>query len=395
MRSMATDDQNRPLPPNTFYYKKKGFYRYKKPNGKLEAIRNAEGKTANYDEACDIAERANSLRDSLQTSIKSLAFWVDKYIEWAEKQNPKSINKQRWKETKSSLIKFSQAFSYIAINQLQLNDLLPWWDALTYDQQHNRKSAFNKFFSWLIANGVCEINPFTNADHLPRLIKKPKPEKSRAALEMADFWKIYSSELIEKYPHVKIAMGISLLTAAREADICSLTFKDNVASDSLNITVSKSANQRGHAKAEHHQYLFSEHPTIKKLINLARELSLKHKRCPFVLSYHQRGQREQMGDKTHISQVRPKKLSRDFALIRNTLIKAGEIAVPRGKNAPTFHEIKGLFTSIALGHYSLEDVQKAASHMDQSTTLAYPNQHKPVYKPVNVVITPDMIGGEL
>lgn len=391
MRPMANDNQGRPLPPNLYQRRSDGAYRYKNAAGKFRTVKNQSGAAADYSQAILITERANSLRGKTTPSIKTIQFWVDKYTAWAEEHNPALATKRAWRDRKNELNRFAADFAHININRLELNDLRGWWDGLTYDQQHNRRSAFSKLFQWCISSGSCSINPFSTSDNSPRLFQKMKPAKQRGALEMADFWTIYHSEHAKKYPHVKIAMGISLTTGMREEDICLLRFDTHIIDNRLCTSIGKSVSQRGAMAASHHGYDLTTHAMLRGLIKEARELSLKHRRCPFILSYHQRGHAEQAGAKQHISQVRPKKLSHDFSRVRDLC----SIPAQPGKNPATFHEVRGLFVKTGLQHYAPAQIQQAAAHVSLSTTLAYPAGHKPDYRDIAVVITPAMIGGEL
>ena len=129
---------------------------------------------------------------------------------------------------------------------------------------------------------------------------------------------------------------------------------------------------------------------LRNAIKLARELSIKHRRCPFVLSYHQRGTYNQLGNKKHMSQVTPDRLSKDFATVRDSC----ELTWPK-KNPASFHETKGLFIKLASQQYSEKQVQEASAHLNSSTTKTYIENHQPIYKNIDVVITEEMLGSKL
>lgn len=395
MRAMAKDKQGRPLPSNTYHTVDKtgSYYRYKQTNGKLTTIRDQAGKVVDYELACLIAERANQYRGNSHSSIKSLTHWIDKYIVWAEKQDPVLLEKRRWKDTKTALIKFGAEHSHVNIDAPSLlDDVRPWWDGRSHHAQKNIRSAFSKFFQWCMSYGVCSINPFNTSDNAPKLLLNPKPDKKRAPLEKSQFWAIYHCEKIKKYPHVKIAMAISVLTGWREEDICLLEFDKHLIDDHLNISIGKSINQRGDEKASHNGYDLGKHYLLKKLVNEARELSLRHRRCPFILSYHSKRMDVSLkSGKSHVSQVTPDKLSRDFAAVRDSC----DLSWPKDKNPASFHEVKGLFCKVGLDNYQEQEVQQAAAHVDSRTTKKYKENHAPDFKPVNVVITEEMIGGKL
>ena len=213
MRGMANDKQGRPLPPNTYH--NGGYYRYKLANGKLKTIRDQEGKPVNYELACQIAERANKNRDSSNTSIKSIRFWLEKHIEWREKENKALKDKTKWQGCKRSMFNFADTFSHLNFDRIELLDLDSWWESLTYHQQQYRRPVLNKFFQWAMLKGACKINPFTSNDGMPRLLNHTEPEKERSPMELEHFWGMYNSDIIEKYPYIKVGMAIALVTKWR------------------------------------------------------------------------------------------------------------------------------------------------------------------------------------
>jgi integrase len=381
---MADDKQGRPLPPNL--YQRGNGYRYKTPSGAFVTVKH-NGKLATYEQACHKAEIANARRG--ESATKTVKYWHDEYIKWAESNDPNLVKRPSWPNRKRELALFAERFGTRAIANLTLNDLRGWWDGLSYDQQHNRRGAHSKFYQYAMSMGAAPLNPFTTADDAPKLLNKGKPPKSRSALELGDFWKIYNSKHIKRYPHVKIAMGIALVTGMREGDICSLRLDRNYRDNHLVLSVGKSVGQRGSASAAHHSYNLSEHTALRGIIAEARQLALKHHACPFIVSAPYRGTRKQGKRKEHICQVLPNKLGRDFATVRDLEGVKGSRA-----NPPSFHEIKGLYIALGLKHYTLEQMQQAAAHVRPDTTLGYPAGHEPDYTEINVVMD-SFIGGEL
>lgn len=192
--NMARPRKNgeRPLPPNLYEDNRKrpNHYRYKNANGTFKPI------IGSYQTVCEIAEEANRLRESPTFNaqkIGSFPFWLEKYIEWKESFNPSLQSKASWSTRKNLLTKFCDDNSFIKPKALQLTHLETWWESLTCDQQHNRRSEFSYFFQWMLGKGAVTFNPFTTADDQPRLFEKPKPKRSRMRLDVEGFWGIYEA----------------------------------------------------------------------------------------------------------------------------------------------------------------------------------------------------------
>lgn len=396
----------RPLPANMYIRTRdkalpenEQRFRYKLENGTFKPIKNSDGVLASYDEAVIIAEAANAMRGHVQAAssspLTSLSYWLENYIEWAEKQNPLLKDKTSWRQRTNEMKSFVSEFMNIRSNKLALDDIEPWWDELTYDQQHNRRAAFSKWFLWMLNKSAVKSNPFANSQDRPCLIGKPKPSKSRMPLDIAGFWAIYHKAGELQLDHVQIAMGIALVTMMRESDICELQFDLHIVGGSLKKSINKSVGQRGSAGASHLEFKLNEHLMLNKLINRARELSLKHQRCPYILSYKPK-QKRKGKTKTHTHQVTPRKLIEGFAQARDA---TGLWAVlPSGKTPPTFHEIKGDSIYQAKCHakargYSKEDISNQAAHTDGRVTDGYTANHEPNWQTANVIFDEEMIGG--
>lgn len=372
-------------------------FRYKLENGKYKGIRGEDGQLAPYELAKEIAEEANNLRESMSTSsITSLLYWQEKYQEWAESSNPKLKEKASWVQRCNDMRSLGKVFRSHKTKQIELSDIEPWWDGLTYDQQHNRRAAFSKWFLWMLNKGLVSCNPFANSHDRPCLINKAKPQKKRLPLEIHEFWAIYNSAGELSMPHVQIAMGVGLVTMMRESDICSLRFDTHIIGNLLRKSINKSVEQRGHTGASHLEFDLNKHLLLKTLINRARELSLKHQRCPYIVSYTPKQKR--LGKtKEHTHQVTPKKLIDDFAIARDATGLWDDIK--EGRSPPTFHEIKGDSINEAKRYvgkrgYSEGDIVGQAAHADGSVTASYNANHEPVWQPANVVFDEEMIGGK-
>lgn len=350
--------------------------------------------TATLEQAIAYALAANEQRNRVAapSGPTTLEYWHLKYVEWAETQDPKLKGKDSWYCRKLEMAKMAEQFKKVRVVNITLEHLNPWWDAMTYDQQHNRRSAFSRWWQWMINRGAVKFNPFTTDDKAARLLIKSKPQKSRLPLEIDDFWTIYKQAGTMGYEHVQIAMGISLVTTMRAGDIVALTFKDSVVDNHLRRSIGKSVGQRGHTGASHLSWHLDQHLLLHKLVNRGRELAMKNLACPNVVSYRSRIKKPTKG-KIHRSSVTVNRLSHHFAeVVEATKLY---INIPPGRRPPTFHEVRGLAIKQALAA-KIEPgrVKDLAAHTDEHTTLEYAANHAPTWVPIDIVFDKKMIGGE-
>lgn len=377
--------------PENLYRDNKGrpdYYRYKNQDGRFKTI------IGEYEKVCAIAEEANRLRGetNLNTSrVGGFSHWLPKYIEWKEAQNPAILKKRSWATRKNLLKGFCQEFDHIRPSAAQLSDFEAWWEALTYDQQHNRRSELSFYFQWLLGKGVVKLNPFTTADNSPRLFEKAKPARKRMRLDIKGFWGIYDKAGELGLDYVQIGMGVSLLTSMREGDICSLKLKENIINNRLCKTIQKSEQQRGESAASHLSWHLNQHAQLKKLIARARKLALQNLACPYILSFMPKVRRRGK-TKDHYCQVTPRMLISGFDKAREAYKKYSNL--PKGVTPPTFHEIRGLCLKVGEdNHLDLKDLCELAAHSDVKVTKSYLAGHKPVFKEMGIVFDSKMIGG--
>lgn len=377
-----------PLPAN-LYNDNNGnpdVFRYKRPDGSYHRINDG------YAIATEIAERANQLRESnhiSQNSPGSFTYWLDLYLRWANQQNPVRATKPAWRSRIYELKKFASTFSHIKPARLNLRDLQPWWDDLSYDQQHNRRSAHSQFFQWLIANEVVCSNPFSTADNAPRLFEKPKPQRTRQRLTLDDFWAIYSAAGELNLPHIQIVMGISLATEMRVGDVLDLRWQQHIVNGRLIKTINKSEGQRGEQAATHLGWPLKDHPQLKKLIDKARQLAFKHRSCPFIVSYQPK-QEHRPSAKEHRFQLLQRKLISDFTKARNNTARF--ITLDKAQR-PTIREVRALAILLATKQYGITAAQQTAAHTNQRVTQTYRAKHEPEYQNSQVIMTENMIKG--
>lgn len=368
------------LPPNLCNDNKgrAGVYRYKRPDGTFKTIR------APYAQACALAVKANKLRAESTAPSGTLRFWVDRFILWSEAQNPALAGKNGWRNRRQALLKFSDDWQHVPIAKHGVHTFAEWWHGLSYDQQHNRRSLFSQFYQWAMSQGATRVNPFNKSDTEAHLIEKKKPAKQRLPLEIGDFWRVHAVAPA----HVRTAMLISLTTTMRAGDVVALRF-DDIVDGYLRRTISKSVGQRGQMAASHLKWQLEQHPTLREAINAAREESLKHMRCPYIVSRPVVTRRLRDG-LTHPNQCAVEHISKGFSA---AVQAAGLFSVlPKGRTPPTFHEVRGLaIERLLAAGVDIRNVQTLAAHTDPSITSAYAAGHTPNYLDAGVVMTAEMI----
>jgi integrase len=352
----------KPLPTNLYNDPKgrPGVYRYRRPDGSYKTVR------LPYAKAVDAARSANARREAPEGT---LVFWVEQYSQWALDQDPARDGKTGWRDRQRQLENFAKEWNHLRPSQMTVPTLSSWWDALTYDQQHNRRSHFSAFFIWALGKGVVKENPFSFRDDVARLIEKKKPMKQRLALSLEEFWLIYE----DAAPFVQVAMLVSLTTTMRIGDVVELRF-DDVVNGQLCRTIKKSVGQRGATAAAHLSWSLTEHEELKRAIGIGRELSMKHRRCPYIVS-RPKIRDVASGRLKHMNQCLPDHVSKGFTKAR----KAAGVQIDAAKPA-SFHEIRGLAISLLLNDgKDMAAVQRLAAHTDPSTTSAYTAGQAPHY----------------
>ncbi len=168
------------------------------------------------------------------------------------------------------------------------------------------------------------------------------------------------------FQFLQLAMELSLLTTMRRDDICQIRLDQDIVDGQLKKVINKSLSQRGEANAAYLRWSLDEHPLISSIVHRGRELSIKHVRCPYLIS-HEFDRKVKAEGRTHGYQVIPGFLSQTFKDVRNaTGIYTGltDSATP-----PTFHEIRSLSSKLMdkVG-YDVKDVQELMAHTDEKIT---------------------------
>ncbi len=355
--------------------KRPGHYRYKREDGTFKGFT-----AATTEEANELAIDANSMRGKVTPTAKSeplrnqLAYHVPQYIDYQQRINPELKKKRSWDNRIYAFNQFAKAQPHLS--RITHDSIRSWWDELSHSQQKLRMAAFRSMFNWLMGQGLCprlEYNPFTTADDKPRLLLKSKPKKQRRPVTQADYRAIHKKAGELGYPALQIAMEISRYTTMREGDICKLQWPQIVEGE-LRVVVSKSEAQKGSARATRHKWTLDHHPILKQTIDRARELSLKNKRCPFIVS-HTPKRRVWNEEKEHICQVTGDRLSRMFAEARDAC----------GIEGNCFHEIRGLSSTLyKSAGYSNDQIKDLMAHESVATTIGYQNAEDLPYEEVGL-----------
>ncbi|BBM00480.1 tyrosine-type recombinase/integrase [Microbulbifer sp. GL-2] len=388
-----------PLPENLYpdCRERENYWRYRRPDLTDKVF------TATLEDAIRMAEQANAQRGTTtevdRKSVKapdraSFAYHATRYIEWRMENDPHLSNKASWRNRCNALKRFGEDFEATPIHKAKLTDLRKWWESLSYHQQHARRAEFNKFFNFLMAEGLCKLdsNPFTTADDRPRLLEKGRPIKKRQRLTLEAYWAIYAKAGEVGYEALQIAMGISMLTTMRRADICELRFDRHIQDNHLRKTINKSEAQRNSLAASHLSFNLKTHQQLSKLISYARELSLRNYRCPYVLS-HTPKQRRMGNTKEHVCQVIPDRLSDMFTEVRNAT--GLYINLPKSQTPPSFHEVRSLASDrFKRMGYDVKSVQQLMAHTDERVTQAYQAGHGIDYEEISIYLDEQAIGKE-
>lgn len=342
--------------------KRSGYFLYVRPDGSKTIFDAGSVEDANRQ-----AREANEIRDTFPANRPiptrdQLQFHVPRYTTYRENINSSLKEKQSWKNRKYALKQFAGEFP--ALRDLEFSRINFWWDTLTHSQQKLRMAEFRRFCNWLMGQGLAPklaFNPFTTADDVPRLMLREKASKKRPDLLLDQYWKIYNKAPELGYDALQIAMEISLYTMARESDVVKLQFDKHVIGDEFKIVVAKSEAQKGTARATRLTWNLNKHPILRQTVNRARELSLKNKRCPYLVS-HTPLKRVWNQDKDHICQVMPDRLSRMFAEVRDKCEIPGVV----------FHGVRGLSMTLyrKQGH-TLEEIRQIAGQESIVTTSGY------------------------
>jgi len=380
------------LLPDNLYKDPKGrinYWRYKRRDGTEKIFH------ATLEDAVEVANATNKEKGMMKAPPPrrdSVIKYALDYEAYREKLDPSLQAKESWKTRGGYLRQFATEFTTTPISHLDLISIQNWWDHLTGYAQRSRRSEFNKFFNWLMSKDVVPLlkgNPFTTADDRPRVLMKPLPKKERQRLDKESFWKIYEKAGELGLDYLQIGMGISLLTTMRRGDIVYLKFDRHIVNDQLCKGISKSHEKAENGEGANLRWDLSDNPMLRELIARARELSLKHYRCPYVIN--RLPQKRVMGKKTHHCQVLPRIFSDAFVEARDA---TGLFSGLEKRQKPTFHEIRALGSHLyGKAGYDIGRVQELMAHTDAEMTEHYQAGHEIQWTDIDMTISEKVLGG--
>lgn len=381
--NLYTDPRGRP-----------GYWRYRRADGSDKQFQ-----AATVHEANRLADEANKLRDTVapgsaparRPSREMLAYHAPAYIAYRERLDPALASKQSWTNRRYAIEQFAATIN-VPLGQITRPQIQAWWDDLTPAQQKLRHAEFRRWFNWLMGQGLLprlQYNPFTTADDRPRLLLKNTPVKARQPLPLDAYWRVYRQAGEMGYPGLQIAMALSLYTTYRREDIVTLRWDTNLADRKLRLVIGKSLSQKGNARAARHEWDLDAHPLLARIIARARELSLEHRRCPYIVSQMPRrrhkGPDGAQANRDHIARILPNRLTRMYA----------EAAEAAGVSGTSFHEVRGLSSALhSLAGYSTDEIQALMAHESKTTTLGYQDGHSLPYSRMEIQLPAGILGGE-
>ena len=372
------------LPENLYQHPRKqtGRWRYKQPDSSwyyfdapiVAAIAAAE----TLNESRSISEKPKAPKPGRLSFQKH----IEEFAAEREKRDPSLASKASWKDRKGYLKKLAKDFAHTTVNRVTMLELQAYWDKFTGHAQRARRAEFKRFFNYLIARELCPsltANPFTTDDSKPQVAMRARPGKKRLRLGIRDFWLIYDHAGAKGWHFLQRAMLISLVTTMRRGDICDLRLDEHVLGDYLRKQINKSHAQLSQAefKADpsNLSWNLKNQPVLRKVINEARESSLKHARCPYII--HFKPARRIKGEqRKHANQVLPDYLTRAFSEARD---ESGAFDGVSSKARPSFHEIRALGSHLfnkAFGEGRRKDVQILMAHTDEKITKHYQQGHE-------------------
>ena len=371
-----------------------GYWRYRRPDGSNKIFQALSAEEANR-----LAEEANRLRDTVTPTFtmkrtpgrEMLAYHAPLYVAYRERLDPSLAGKESWTNRRYAIEQFSGAFT-TPLGQITRDQIQCWWDDLTPAQQKLRHAEFRRWFNWLMGQGLLprmQYNPFTTSDDRPRLLLKSTPVKLRQPLTLDAYWRVYRQAGDMGYPGLQVAMALSLYTTYRREDIVTLSWEHNLVDRKLRLVIGKSEAQRGSARAARHEWDLDAHPLLARIIARARELSLEHRRCPYIVSQMPRrrhkGPDGAQANRDHIARILPSRLTRMYA----------EAAEAAGVVGTSFHEVRGLSSALhSLAGYGTEEIQALMAHESKSTTLGYQDGHSLPYSRMEIQLPAAILGGE-
>lgn len=344
--------------------KREGRWRYRWADGSFQNF-----KAATVQEANAFAIEANQVREQKpqkESPENALPYWAEKYIEHREAMDPGLTSKPSWAgRNRAAVHQFAKVLGGTPVCIVSLKHIRPWWDSLTSYAQRNKKSELNRFCNHLIAE---EITPNLQPHPFNILMMRPPSVKKRVRLPLDAYWAIYNKAPEVGLDYIQDAMAIALLTFMRRSDLCYLRFDEHTNDEHMWKVISKAAAQ---GKPKRLVWSFADRPRLKKIVARCKERSMKHKRCPYLLSKNH--ERKILGSKSHHYQALPRMLSDDFAAVRDA---TGLFDYLAPEMRPGIHEVRALGSFLYDDEADQSKVMNAMAHSNIEMTRHYQSGHK-------------------
>lgn len=210
--------------------------------------------------------------------------------------------------------------------------------------------------------------------------RRPK-DKDRLRMTWAQYQGIYA----HASRPVQMAMIICMQTTLRRSDLVSLRLDDIdpaffLRDNRLHVIPHKSNTNRRRLGPSRLCWDLAKHPDLATLVREARESSLKHARCPFLLHEKPKRINQKTRDaKEHVAQILPGRMSRLFKEARDAAIEA-DPNLFKGytpEQMPGLHEIRSLASFLYEKQgFDVDKVQELMAHTDEKMTQEYQEGHE-------------------
>lgn len=356
---------SRDLPPNLYYERGRGRYRYKHPiTGVKHPFGNDKAK------AVAAAKKLNDMLakdDSLVQSIIAPEQTVQQIVDWfhGAELPARNLKAKSLENYHSMGRRIAAALGHIEGRALQLDDvaaLLRDYDD-TPTMRNKLRGYMADIFRCAIAEGWMDSNP-------AEATRKKKVDRQRKRLTRAMYDAIHDCAPA----WLQATMDLDLAILSRREDLVQLRFDRHLTGDSLELDLIKSEQMQAGERQAMTRLSIVLDDRLRELIAACRD----HLACPYIV--HCRSERakprEQWPEwRQHAFQVAPDYLTRAFSAARDRAFKKHpELAC---ENPPSFHEIRSLGAALyrAAGMPE-EQIQALLGHTDIATTRIYLRDHE-------------------
>lgn len=388
------------LPPNLALHQRKieGKWRYNGPDGRRDICHYSkrDQKYIDVRTAIDWALQLNKKYHDIEPSEhyllpigavsnkKTLLNTAEEFIGFYEANNKTKADKAYWQNQKRDLKRFCEDFKDVSIN---VESLEQWFYGIgefeklghSYHFQKRNRPILTKFINYLIRKEQAPnltVNPFTSGG-AGCFESVEAPVKLRTPLYKEDY-DLMLQKAIEADDHAFVsALKLDLASGLRINDLVNLRLDNwNQDTNIVRLTISKSASQRGEAKAAKLAWDLSSNHNLD-ILNYFKQAWLTRDSvktlsgqysspAEHVIHARPRIVRESK-TKEHYAQVSARYLQDKFAYYRDFVPRIQALST---EEKPTFHEIRALFVlQRHLEGWSQEMISSVLGHADLRVML--------------------------